>query len=216
MNREGMLQCLRTGGMNVETFDEDGHKTLEELEMELDSRDITLTNEVIDGRVRAVRVALNVKVLVSSRIGTLCEVGRHFRPRVGYNRSILWAFKTWGLSETRKRKETALEAAIRGFYEEHGLRIAKDKLRPLHGPDEPNTHDSTVYGNFSRCPLVSRVYSQFFALHQHEPICGDGTIRDGHDLIFLKWMDLEKGTSEHRQALIDALMKGIPLAESPK
>jgi hypothetical protein len=215
MDREGMLQCLRAGGVNVDTFDEDGYKSLDDLFREIVTRDVTLTNARINGRMRAVRTAFNVKVLVSSELGTLCELGRHYHVKDGYRRPVLWAFKPWGLSETRKRDETIKEAAIRGFHEEHrGLVVSEDELRPLDGPDEPDTHDSTVYANTSKVPVVSRVYTQYLAFHREAAICpSQDALPDGSDLIFVKWLNLEKGTKEQRNALINSLMKGYASAE---
>lgn len=193
--------------IRVWLFNWRGLKTINDLWTEYDEDDIELVRRA-DGRI--VRYAWNVKVHMETPTRSLHEVKRE------YERSrVLWWFFWWllcafatktrvlvkkqafAISETRKRKERADEAAVRGVMEETGIVIPLDELKlkqaPQPIPPGDPTRESRVYAD-----LLSLNYTEHFVWTKSDEfwesndelraISRNGIIIPDHNvLIYLEW-----------------------------
>jgi hypothetical protein len=180
-----MLALLEKGGCDVSTFNR-GLKWLEDLHQEITSSDVILQLANYQGRLRAVRTAMNVRSLIiwKDSYGSpqyLCETGRNYRNGVWRD------FKPYGLSETRKRGESATQAVLRGFSEEYQLTDIENQVVNCPGPDQHHIHESKVYRG-----IVSEVYSQNFIFYSPTKFREDGLLPepDGTQ-IWVEWKDEE-------------------------
>lgn len=213
MTYEEMIECLRAGRVNVDRFDE-GRKTLEELYDEIDGYDVTLTLVEMNGVMRAVRSAMNVKILIKSRLGYFCETSRTYR-----NGERVEKFSPWGLSETRKkpgsrgrrlfRGEFPIQTAVQGFWEEDNYRAPRRKIKLARGPEGQSIHDSSVFGwvppgDTYSLPVVSQTQTHYGRFVQHSPYRRNTTIRDGSVKVSRRWLMPEELSEENRNEISKA------------
>jgi hypothetical protein len=124
--------CYRLvrGGVNLFTFNQRSKKTLRELIKEVAEREVCLElkRDKKTGKLRVLRVALQVKVVVTVAKGQfrLAEIMRVYTKGDPVLKSGSYA-----LSETIKRDEFPRVAAKRGFKEEWKIDVDENDLRPL-------------------------------------------------------------------------------------
>lgn len=189
MNYTDMIMLLQNRGVDLKKLDE-GLKDSRQLHREIAERDVVLA---YDSKLkRVVRIALSVKILISAEGRQLHEIGRTYAPCVAYpGGKTVTRVKEWSISETRKRRESVPDAAIRGLWEECKLAIRHDHLILFNLPDEIDTHESSVYAG-----ILSSVCIQYVRLELPQmPWKGERTIDDGGVKIHTKWFDLRPNHS---------------------
>lgn len=167
MDYEEMIDLLRDGGVDTDTFNERSAKSLSDLYAEIRERDITLHLH----RGRATRIAQTVKILV---VVNGIEYIRQLR-RVYPSGKVVVRKGFASITETRKRGECAYDAVVRGMQEECEISITHANIRipsmitrsflsenygisdPLQEIDE---HESTVYDG-----LITIGHVEYFEVH---------------------------------------------------
>lgn len=199
ISKKRLTNLLKEGGIkDIRAFNK-WRKNSTDLYNEVRGREATLETKMVDGRIRAVRTALNVKCLIESELGYLCEVGRLFKN----NGEFVEQFSPWGLSETRKRGEEALAAVVRGFWQEMRAQVNEAELVHARAPEEIIARDSTVYRG-----VLSTVFSQYFFLRCKAPLWDDSRpVIDGSVRIYLQWIHPSQMTPEQQIACIMAYAK---------
>lgn len=211
-----------------------GLKTLFDLFMEHCEDDMRLIRRS-DGRI--VRCAWNVKVHIETPTRRLCEVKREYA-----RNPVLWWFFWWmlwlfakpsvlikkqdfAISETRKRSETPEAAALRGVWEEMGILIPPDELKPLTlltplAPGDP-TRESRVYMdvlslNTTECFIWNTKEAFWETSDYLRDISKNGLIITDHNvLIYLKWFDkAAPGDSNDVWKMINAAKERPPVSKA--
>jgi hypothetical protein len=164
-----MLDFLSVGGaVDIETFNQTGYKSLEELFEEIKGLDVTLRR--MNGIIH--RVAFNVKVLLTTGTeGTPYYEYKEFKRQFSGGK-VLEAEKEDTVSETRKRNETTDQALARCFAEELEIEIDPKRFIVLppadnsigYGTEHMSIRDSSVYPG-----IKSIVVSSRYTLHMAEP-----------------------------------------------
>jgi hypothetical protein len=155
------VDFLSTGdGVDVNSFDELGNKTIEGLHHEITGKDVVLRKHLVTRRI--IRCAQSAKLIIKNpeEKHHLLEVSREYP-----NGNVVQIYKkddpfrTWySLSETRKRGELAIMGAIRGVQEELGIGIFDiSELTPIGHLEIPDFHKSSAYPG-----LWSLVYNRWF------------------------------------------------------
>ncbi len=147
------LKLLESGGVNVCGFNDKARKLLIHLYNEVCDGDCTLA--LINGRI--IRSAVSVKILIKSPTMQWLETAREYdNGPVDHRRSK--KLQGFTLSETVRRTEKPLNAAIRCLAEEGGnyspnLEVLKD--RTIHGEPCP-VSESSVYPGIISVTSVCR------------------------------------------------------------
>ena len=155
-----MLELLSSGrGVNVDTFDGEGYRSLAELYEEINSAKDLRLFRTEDDEIQEVRFGVRVSITVGHT--PYYEIGRRFRR----NKKILWKLKDHTASESRHIDEIPIDTAWRCVKEEVGVEVDPSllRLRPRiseylhHGGDEISIHRSSVYPGI-RAITFFRVY----------------------------------------------------------
>jgi len=177
MSYRDMLTFLLGRGVDIDTFDSRSKKSLAQLHREIADRDVVLTYDKKNKRI--LRTAMSVKILIKAGGYQLHEVKRKYA-----NGQVLEHLREWSISETRKREESVLDAAVRGLREECELDVRHDQLTPWHEYDVIDIHQSKVYEGITSCSVIQHV-----TLSLPERPWGDRTIIDDGVEIFTKWFE---------------------------
>lgn len=128
----GQGRFLSGDPFDPEVFEERSDKSLLDLFREQLEQDSTLAIDP-EGYIR--RFALSTKTLIYNPAQgmALREVQRMYTRTMRTQKT--GAAPYWSIRETRKRGETAKDAAIRGYLEEHGRHATPDQIREriIHG-----------------------------------------------------------------------------------
>ena len=135
-----MIVWLHDHDIDVVNFDKKGLKTIRQLWAE-HQREVVLRWDAAKERV--LRVALTARVVLVVGDSVLREVKRV------YPRGEVLMKDWWSISETRYKKESSPDAAIRGLRDECGLTVTEsqldgDKWAGLAG-EPPEPYKSTTY-----------------------------------------------------------------------
>ncbi len=167
MNYEEMIDLLRSGGIDVDTFDTRSAKSLSDLYKEIEDREITLHIH----KDRVTRVALTVKIMIV--IGGIEYIRQLKRVYPSGKEVVRKGFAS--ITETRRRGESSYTAVIRGMQEECGIAIDETHIRipspetrlylsENYGIDDPqqevDEHESTVYEG-----LITIGHVEYFEVH---------------------------------------------------
>lgn len=143
--RTELVDLLSRGkGIDVNTFDEVGLKSIDDLLKEWNERDVDL---ILNSRRELVRSAVSVKILIWCADFHLLETRRIYREG-----QVVEKLQEFTISETVKRGESLFKAAIRGLIEELNMfEFDLSKLKQAQQIyQDKDYHPSTVYpGVFS-------------------------------------------------------------------
>lgn len=150
------LKLLESGGVDVCGFNDRARKLLIHLYDEVCSGDCTL--RLVNGRI--IRSAVSVKILIKSPIMQWLETAREYE-NGPVERRRSEKLQGYTLSETVKREEKPLNAAVRCLAEEAGnyspdLGALKD--RTIHGEPCPVSESSVYPGIISVTSLCRYKY----------------------------------------------------------
>ncbi|OGG50730.1 hypothetical protein A2763_02290 [Candidatus Kaiserbacteria bacterium RIFCSPHIGHO2_01_FULL_54_36] len=172
-----MLEFLSEGRgptgrkINLATYDRRSTKTLADLFAEIRGSEVQL-HYTSTGRV--VRVALGVAIFVTVLRcnARYCEIQREYVRK----KRIIPKVKSSTISETRKRGESDVEAAVRGLRQELGLQIRRDQLDTTFtashwdGRSEFSEHESSVYADILSVTQVQQIGLDLEALPWPEEV----------------------------------------------
>lgn len=163
MNPVAFLQLLKSGGVDVCSFNDRARKLLIHLYNEACCGDCTLS--LVNGRI--IRSAVSVKILIKTPKVKWLETSREYE-NGPVERRRSEKLQGYTLSETVRRGEKPLNAAIRCLAEEAGnyspnLDALKD--RTIHGEPCPVSESSVYPGVISVTSVCRYVYH---ASHREE------------------------------------------------
>ncbi len=145
-----MIDFLREGGIDTETFDNRGAKTLKDLFIEIQSREVDLMLRLHEQKMRPARFAKSSKVLIRTKAECLVETHRIYPNGLRVEKTIGGTNGSlpsrWTVSETATKDETPLQTILRGLWQElkFDLMSPKELLRvPPHTLFD--VHESSVY-----------------------------------------------------------------------
>jgi hypothetical protein len=188
-----MLVFLGLGKVDVGSFH--GRKSLQTLHQLIKGRDVKFTIPLkaalpeIVGRVVLVR--RSVKVTIYAGKGEECY--RLREKRRTHEDGSEFVNSVYGeepsISETRKIHEYAIDAAIRGLWEELGLHIEAEQLRQLTlTEDHAPIRESRVYPGILSLEIIER-----FVLELPERLWeGEYRFEDDGVTIYLEWVRANK------------------------
>lgn len=169
---EEMIKLLSMAkGVDLETFDAKGARSLMNLYMEIQQRDVLLT---LNEKGQADKFSQKVEIIITdlTRNARWLETQRRYP-----NGTIVSKLQEFTIRETRKRGESGLKAAQRGLLEElHYVPYSHSELQLLHEPESKNTSKSSVYPG-----ILSTVTTTRFEMHTERFPC-----RQGEQVIILK------------------------------
>lgn len=153
--KEEMIDFLRKGGVDVDTFDQQSPKKLDELFAETKKREVILSNNY---RGRVCRIAMTVKVLLYAE-------GRYLlkeRYRIYPNGRRVEKHDPGSFSETRIQGERSDETVIRGMREECGIEVTKKDLVLI--PDSPEMPRRQEYESKAYAGLLTLAHVEWMAV----------------------------------------------------
>ncbi|HUO56427.1 MAG TPA: hypothetical protein VMU27_03270 [Candidatus Paceibacterota bacterium] len=160
-----------------------GPKTIADLLEEVRSGQVRID---LDERGRLVRTALSVKVRVFDSEGRLLkEIGRRYHN----NHAYIAGSRKWSYSETVRwwRGETALEAAIRGAWEELDLEVTAEQFVStsiwVSVAEGSKVRRSKVFKGIISCAILADT----FDLHLPDKGGNFDSALDGGTTIYYRW-----------------------------
>ncbi len=158
MTRKEMEDLLRRGNVDVDNFDQNSEKSLDELFEELRSHEVDLRHVPEDGvnPAHIARSAITVAISIFAPMDRVkyLETGRKYRSGKTSMRP-----RDWTITETLRRGESFHCTAVRALREETGLdvdnMVCKLYLTPFQ--DWPQPYDSSVYHGIKTHAMIHRV-----------------------------------------------------------